>query len=75
MSYYLRSDKITKCSYNYTISINDEGFKYLTVKEISEKFNLNPASLNNFIRKYKDQNDVYFKNIKFNIKSVRHLNQ
>lgn len=75
MSYYLRSDKITKCSYNYKININDEGFKYLTIKEISEKYNLNPDSLTNFIRKYKNQNDKYFKDIKFNIKSVHHLNQ
>lgn len=75
MSYYLRSDKITKCSYNYTININDEGFKYLTIKEISEKYNLNKASLNNFINKNKDLNDVYFKDIKFNIKSTHHLIQ
>ena len=75
MSYYLRTDKITKCSYNYTVNINDEGFKYLTVKEISEKYNLNKASLNNFINKNKDLNDVYFKDIKFNIKSTHHLIQ
>lgn len=75
MSYYLRSNKITKCSYNYTININDEGFKYLTIKEISEKYNLNSASLTNFINKNKDLNDTYFKGIKFNIKLVHHLNQ